>query len=254
MAHMSAAADRRWIDADDETFLDRFVKSVPGLLDDYAAARTMDMLAFQEREGIRGSLFEIGVFYGRYFSILLRSAVRTQEVIAAIDTFEVVGAPIVQAMMEPIADATSVAYLAQASRAISASDLHAVLGTKARFISIDGSHEVNDVLWDLSLAEELVSADGIVAVDDFLCPVTPGVNEAVHRFFAQPRHLVPFAYAANKLFLCQALAATTYLTLFENVVIDDHRDQRSANFRACLPDLRKLVEQELWGRRFLIVP
>jgi hypothetical protein len=110
------------------------------------------------------------------------------------------------------------------------------------------------VLADLVLAEAVLSADGIIAVDDFLCPEALGVNEAVNRYFATARPLVPFAYTANKLFLCRSAAAERYFRAFESSVVADQRDARSANFRACLPDLRWLVDQPLFGSRVIVVP
>ncbi|HEY0614055.1 MAG TPA: class I SAM-dependent methyltransferase [Candidatus Elarobacter sp.] len=242
-----------WAGADDAAFLAGVVTTIPGFLDDYAARRTMELLAYQEAAGIRGSLLEVGVFYGRYLSILLRSALRTGDPIAALDTFEIVGAPLVELMMRPLA-AGRVTYVQQASRTISAGEIAQVLGTASRFISIDGSHAAEDALWDLGLAQELIAPEGVIAVDDFLNPVTPGVNEAVHRFFAEPRRVVPFAYTANKLFLCPAGRAATYRGVFENAVIADTGDPRSETFRASLPHLRQLVEQTLWGQPLLIVP
>jgi hypothetical protein len=53
------------------------------------------------------------------------------------------------------------------------------------------------------LAEEVISKEGMVAIDDFLNPAAFGVNEAVNQFFLQPRNLVPWAYLPNKLFLAR---------------------------------------------------
>jgi hypothetical protein len=65
-------ADR--FDQDDRIFLKEIVDVIPGWLIDYTALRTMDILRFQEQCRLDGSILEIGVFAGRYFSILLRSA------------------------------------------------------------------------------------------------------------------------------------------------------------------------------------
>jgi Methyltransferase domain len=254
MALPSVTEGRRLIDLGDYDFLAQFVHGVPGWLEDYAAIRTMDLLAYQEREGITGSLLEIGVFHGRYFALMLRSAVRTGEHIVGLDTFQYLDVPAVRQVLAPLADPASVTLLRQFSTDSTADQLAAILGPKARFISIDGSHEVNDVVWDLRLAEQLLAARGIVAVDDFLNPITLGVNDGVHRFFAQQRNVVPFAYTANKLFLCRPGAAAAYKAEFERVVVADEREPRSAAFRVNLPDYRANVEQKLWGSVLLVVP
>src|ERR1700760_1930638 len=58
-------------------FYNNVVCNIPGWLHQGTAIRTMDMLEFQETHGVTGSLLEIGVMCGRYFSILIRSATRT---------------------------------------------------------------------------------------------------------------------------------------------------------------------------------
>ena len=254
MALPSTIAGRRVIDLDDYAFLREYVHNVPGWLEDYAALRTMDLLALQEREHVTGSLLEIGVFHGRYFSLLLRSAVRSFDHIVGLDTFGLIDLETVRQAIAPVADPESVEFLKQRSTDSTAADLAPILGSKARFISIDGSHERDDVIWDLRLAEELLASRGIVAVDDFLNPITLGVNDGVHRFFSQARNLVPFAYTANKLFLARPGAAATYMTAFEKVVVEDEREPRSAAFRVNLPNYRANVEQKLWGTVLLVVP
>jgi hypothetical protein len=69
-------------------FLRRVVHNIPGWLQDFAAILTMDLLAYQERQKIAGSLLEIGVFQGRYFSVLLASALRTDSRLVGVDTFQ----------------------------------------------------------------------------------------------------------------------------------------------------------------------
>lgn len=73
------------------------------------------------------------------------------------------------------------------------------------FMSIDGSHEAGPVLSDMRLADAVLDAEGIVAMDDVLNPLALGVNEGVARYLSGPNpDLVPFAYAANKMFFCRA--------------------------------------------------
>ena len=66
---------------DNNAFLVNVVYNIPGWLLDYTALATMEILKFQEQTEISGSLFEIGVFAGRYFSILLRSALNSDSTI-----------------------------------------------------------------------------------------------------------------------------------------------------------------------------
>jgi hypothetical protein len=110
-----------------------------------------------------------------------------------------------------------------------------------------------DVLWDLRLAEQLTSKEGVVAVDDFLNPIALGVNEAVHQFFLQPRNLVPWAYLPNKLFLARPASAYRYKTFLEEMVLRDEISPESKRFRENLLNGRHHVEVSLFSEKILIV-
>ena len=173
-------------------FYQSVVCAIPGWLNQGAAIRTMDMLEFQEEQGMRGPLLEIGVWAGRYFPILVRSAARTNSRVVGVDLFGNHPIETVQQTVVPLlGGSTAIAILIPAhSTELDAPGLLDQLSERARFISVDGSHECRDVFWDLRLSEQLLAPGGVVAVDDFINPMALGVNEAVHRFFLQPRRLV----------------------------------------------------------------
>jgi len=236
-------------------FYNQVVCNIPGWLHQGTAIRTMDMLEFQEDQGIAGSVLEIGVMCGRYFSILVRSAAKTGSTAVGIDLFHDHPVPKVMQYLQPALGGSNanIDLLAAYSTDLTADMLMSRLVARARFISVDGSHERNDVFWDLRLAEQLVGAAGIVAVDDFINPVTLGVNEAVHLFFAQPRRLVPWAYIENKLFLCPSQWSDNYRRMLEETVMRDDRERHSKVFQEHVKIGRVLVEQRLWGSPLLIV-
>jgi hypothetical protein len=238
---------------DNAAFLKDVVQTVPGWLEDYTALRTMDLLDWQERSEIGGPLLEIGIYAGRYFSLLLRSALRTGDAIVALDTFQWINEKTVRSHLSKVARDHHAQLVKCFSTDMGASDLLQMLGGKPRFVSIDGSHERNDVFWDLRLAEEILALKGIVAVDDFLNPLTLGVNEAVNLFFAQPRNLAPFAYIANKLFLARPTSAGEIGKALEAIVEHDN-DPRSQDFRKRAEHGRHHVEQRMWGHPLLILP
>lgn len=237
---------------DNSAFLTTVVSTIPGWLVDYTALRTMDILDWQEAHDIKGPLLEIGVFAGRYFSILLRSAVRTGDVIVGLDTFQFVNEPTVRSHLAKVAPDNAAKLICSTSTSVDASALEAILGAPARFISIDGSHERDDVLWDLQLAESLLAPGGIVAVDDYLNPLTLGVNEAVNVFFSQPHNLVPVAYIANKLFLTRPNDAKTVSSAIEDMIVSDATEPRSVDFRARSARGRHQAEVLVWGFPVLI--
>jgi len=247
-------AKDRLIDKPKYEFLREQVHKVKGWLNDYAAIRTIELLDWQEARGMSGPVLEIGVFAGRYFSILLRSAVRTGNVAVGVDIFQWVPLDTVRRSLAPIEGSDTAVFLSQPSTYLSGADLLTALGSKPRFISIDGSHECDDVVWDLRLAEDILAPEGLVSVDDFLNPMTLGVNEGAHRFFSQPRNLAPVAYTANKLFLARPFFAGVYRTAFQELVVADEVESRSEEFRKRLNLGRDKVEGRMWGHPILFVP
>ncbi len=237
-------------------YFNDFVAPIPGWLHQGAAIRTMDMLAFQERSGTTGSLVEIGIDCGKYFSILMRHAAVSNSVALGIDTFQFTGvAQVIEHLARATARAGKPALLCRSlSSDCTVASILSQIGERPRFISVDGSHDRDDVYWDLELSEQLLGPGGIVAVDDFMNCLTFGVNEATHLFFAKPRRLVPWAYIENKLFLADRSWAPRFRTTLEEIVMRDEAEPHSRTFREHLSRARGLVEQRLWGAPVLLLP
>ncbi|CAN7278531.1 class I SAM-dependent methyltransferase [Caulobacter sp. LjRoot300] len=188
----------------DQAFLDEIAKRVPGWLQDYAALRTMDLLRWQTVRGATGPLLEIGVYAGRYFSVLLREAVVTGELVVGLDPYERVDEATVLANLAAAGLRGGVVRLVRAHSAQhGAESLLDLLGGRPRFVSIDGSHLYDDVRHDLAICDAILAPEGIIACDDFLNPVRLDVGQAIHEHLARASDLVPFAYVQNKLFLCR---------------------------------------------------
>ncbi len=72
----------------------------------------------------------------------------------------------------------------------------------AKFFSIDAGHTPENVINDLSLAQEALTPGGIIALDDYLNPYWEGVTDGFYRFMAHHnRRLRPFMFFRNKLFM-----------------------------------------------------
>src|SRR5580704_9674733 len=69
-------------------FINRVTDPIQGWLFPLTAVRTLDLLDWQAACGVRGGLLEIGVFCGKYFSVLLHSANATGENVVGVDVFE----------------------------------------------------------------------------------------------------------------------------------------------------------------------
>jgi len=214
----------------------------------------MEILRYQEETKITGSVMEIGVLCGKYFSILARSAQRTDSKLLGIDTFQwnPESRVLETLAMSSETNRVDVCLLKIMSSECSPGELLDLLGDRPRFISIDGSHECEDVYLDLVLCEQILSKRGMIAVDDFLNPIALGVNEAVHKFFSHPRLVLPVAYISNKLFLAHRSCAPDYRQMVEKSIVEDQTEPESERFRSSLLKGRHLVEQSLWGSKVLI--
>lgn len=229
------------------------IENIPGWLNTVTAHRTFDILEWQTTSGIAGNLMEIGVFCGRYFSILITSAISAGEKAFGFDTFQY--APMERALAEIAGvfgeSANESFHLVEGSSSrLTPAELEGLLG-RPRFISVDGAHDFENVYRDMVLADQLISADGIVAADDFLNPMTLGVNQAINQFLSEPRAIVPVAYISNKLFLAHRSRAEDYRSAIERM-IDVADDPQSEHFRKQRDLARHNIEQDFYGHRVLL--
>lgn len=162
-----------------------------------------------------GGVAEIGVYQGRFF-LLLRSLLAESEVSLAVDVFEdqslnVDGSGINASrsvfeanlrIHDPFAgeevqvrqgDSTDQNFQRQLTEEFSG---------HFRFVSVDGGHTRFHTVNDLLLAQQLVTNQGIVILDDILNPHWLGVIEGFFSFMSAAPTLVPFAIGNNKLYMC----------------------------------------------------
>jgi hypothetical protein len=82
---------------------------------------------------------------------------------------------------------------------------------KMRYVSIDGGHTPEHTVNDLRIANQIISNQGIVILDDILHCCWMGVLEGTIEFLKSKPTLVPFALGGNKLFLCKLSYQQFYL-------------------------------------------
>lgn len=249
--------------SDKAAFLREITEPLVGWLDMYAAARTLDLLDFQSEQGVTGALLEIGLYYGKYFSLLVRGGLLTGDRVVGVDTFDYV--PYANfhsnfrehAQLDHFADQgpSEIEYVQAKSSIYDGATLLAVTKSSPRFISIDGSHDFDDVFWDLRMSEQILGSQGIIAMDDFLNHACLGVNEAITKILASTPSLVPFAYICNKLFCARPAFADWYKDALEQAIMSDGPDPRSNYFRQYAQSIhRKQVETTYFGRKVLSIP
>lgn len=236
------------------------ISGTPGWLNNYTALCVMELLHVQEAAGCTGSLLEIGVYAGRFSSILARDAFRRGSRLVGIDPFthfplEDVRLRLEQQNVDGCQHSGGrVDLVHDVSGNWTADRLLEVLGERARFAHIDGSHDRADVLWDLHICESVLTAGGIIAIDDWPNLRCVGVLEATFQFFQQqPRATIPFALVPGKLLLCGRGRASAYKQHLESFAIADQAYDQSKRFRERMNAPNSSVRQSLFGSEILVI-
>jgi hypothetical protein len=183
----------------------------------YGAIRMIISIAGAQK--ITGPVAEIGVYHGRLFTLLYLLSEDGEKAVA-VDLFEDHGAHLVGAphgdrsrflanLRKHADDARLIVHQGDSTK-ITAADLIRLAGGLFRLISIDGGHTAEITAHDLETAEGALAKGGVIILDDCFNEAFPGVSDAVHRYFTQPRTIVPFAIGANKTFFCHPEYAHRY--------------------------------------------
>jgi hypothetical protein len=193
-----------------EIYLKKYIRKIPGYLSSIDAKLISHLLQWQETQGIRGSLCEIGVHHGRLFLLLALSR-RREESALAIDLFEDdtintgthIGRPnaLLRNAGKLQVSLSSEEVIKCSSHDLTATDILSKAPGQVRFFSVDGGHLYKDVRNDLELARKCISENGIIAVDDFFNPIWPEVSFATHDFLGEHPEIVPAFVTPYKLYL-----------------------------------------------------
>ncbi len=185
----------------------------------------IDMLA-SCRINKAGGVAEIGIHHGKLF-LLLNQLTGAEDSSFAIDLFEHQTLNIDKSGRGNLAifQENLRKYDAHQGRNVRiiagdstdpALDLVATIGRGTlRFFSVDGGHTVQHLLNDLAIAQQTITNEGVVIVDDMFHFEWPGVTEGVVRYMQSFPTLVPVAMGHNKLYMCKMSYHGFYLSLFE---------------------------------------
>jgi SAM-dependent methyltransferase len=226
--------------------LDAF-RGIEGWMADEAADLTSRLFHWQRSMQAVTGVLELGVFKGRYLSLLASLAQGTDAPIVGVDAFtsrvgeQIPGADrdyardVALATVAALAPGSAVPTLIVAFTAdVEIGTLRGLSPGGYSFISVDAGHLAADVKADLAMVGQLTTEHTIIAADDVFNPQTPGVMEGLCRHFAaDPRTvLAPFAWAGNKLFLCHWETHATLLAYVRDLLYDPAAPPYIAKSRA----------------------
>ena len=197
----------------DIEFLNGPFKAIEGWCIDEAAWLTTHLLRVQEASGRVAPAYEIGVYKGKYLSVLANCLRAPAAFTVGFDIYEWVSvSEVTSVLTNAFGSMEGIRLVAGDSTRMNAKTVIDHLdGQRASFISVDGSHEPEPVYSDLVLAEATVQPWGIIAIDDFVNSAAIGVVDGAMRFLhTSGTQLVPFCYCQNKLFLSSKELAPHY--------------------------------------------
>jgi len=205
-----------------DTYLQEGFNAMRGWLSMPAVEASLMLAELQRQFMTPGPVCEIGVWEGRYLTLLSFLPAEPQPVLG-VDPFihsgnrdsqlQRVRRNIARYARQP----ELVTLLEEYSAKVTANDVLARTGAPCQFVSVDGDHTMEGCLYDLRLAEAITARAGIVSVDDFPNLTCPGVAEATVRYLLDPlASLAPFLMVANKLFL----AHREYVDRYRQAVVE----------------------------------
>jgi hypothetical protein len=204
--------------------------AVEGWLGIGALGLTIAIAERQVNRGIKAAVGEIGVHHGRYF-IPLALLRQTGERAVAIDVFEdqhlnvdYSGSGNRETFLSNLAkhavDMSDVIVHKADSLVLNSNDLMGLSGDRGyRLLSVDGGHQVVNVVHDLTIVSDAVAPGGVVVLDDFFNPDWPGVNEGLFKFLSNSHGLAPFCYGDNKLFLSSVTEQSDWLEWVRSEIV-----------------------------------
>ena len=216
--------------------LRRFVRDqdVPGYFATHDMLVWDAFLEFQEREGIRGHMLEIGVLKGR--SALFSSLFAGPEDHCWF--LDIAMNPKFRGVMEARLKKNA-HFLERSSYGVGEDpDVHFTGIGDFRWIHIDGQHTATAVVNDLTIADRLLAPKGLVTVDDFPSPTWPHVAAGVFRSLHEsPGRLELVLTAYNKGYLARPEAVAYYQRFL--------RTELSTHFKSRNFDDFTLIESNL---------
>ncbi len=234
--------------------LDAF-RGIEGWMADEAADLTSRLFHWQRSMRAVTGVLELGVFKGRYLSLLASLAQGTGAPVVGVDAFtsrvgEQIPGPdrdyarnAALATVMALAPGSAPPTLIVAFTAdVDVDTLRGLSPGGYSFISVDAGHLAADVTADLALVGQLTTERTVIAADDVFNPQTPGVMEGLCRHFAADPGtvLAPFAWAGNKLFLCHRGTHATLLAHVHGLLNDPAAPPYIAKSRAVHAHNRRL--------------
>ncbi len=200
------------------------LNNIEGWLSNDALFITEQLFALQRENGWITGILELGVFKGKYLSVLAQQAKEANAPVVGVDAFlEKFGLrlaeehkqsaenTILNSVRSLAGSVDNVSLIAGYTHEVSADRLRGLCPAGYSFVSVDAGHDAADVEHDSAIADALMTEQGVAAFDDIYNAVTPGVAEGFFKYMnGDKRNLAPFATCGNKVFVCRPAQHAAY--------------------------------------------
>lgn len=201
-------------------FARRGVDRFEGMLNKSAAVTAASALTILGQDlGWKNRAFlEIGVYKGKFFSLVEQATKGTDCRLLGVDPFELPGQEketVMRSFSESGMEMGRIDMYKGYSTDVQA--IKRLIGKrKVTLCHVDGSHKEPDVYADFHTVNDLVADDAIVIGDDFWNKSQLGVTTAIFRFVIEDKiDLKPFMISNTKIYLCRERYAADYKKRFE---------------------------------------
>lgn len=221
--------------------------AIEGWLSPHAMIFTQHLIQLQRENGWISGVLELGVFKGKYLSLLAQQVAEADVPVVGVDAFlERFGVKLPDEWRDyaekAIRDAVakvggserSLTLIAGFTSEVSLDRLLDLCPARYSFISVDAGHDAEDVEHDTGMADHLLADHGVVAFDDIYNAVCPGVAEGFIRYMIHSDGLAPFATAGNKVFACRPAMHGAYYSFSKSL---------ARNIKEAAPEMERTLEQ-----------
>jgi hypothetical protein len=189
----------------------------------FGAAAAVQVLA-RDCGWDHSAFLEIGVYKGKFFSLIERATRGTNCRLFGVDPFNLENQSIddvLRSFHDEGMETNRIEFHVGLSSDGTA--IKRMIGDRRLLLShVDGSHEHDAVCADLVFLDEIIDAHGIVNADDFWNRHTLGVTSAIFRLLIENRlRICPFMLCNTKLFFCHPDNAAHLQQLFLRVFADN---------------------------------
>ncbi|MFF0919839.1 class I SAM-dependent methyltransferase [Rhizobium leguminosarum] len=207
-------------------------EGIEGMMSWFSMQVMDSVLSFQNAAGLKGDLLEFGVFKGRSAAVL-SAHVKSTEKFILVD-------------VEPyITDETIASLFAKPEFLLGRSEEFAKsyqgyrsLKRSVRFMHVDSAHSYRGTLQELKLADQLLSADGVLCLDDFsnlnYSQILPALYKYLYRNWTDLR---VFLVTDAKCYICRRRHFDRYGSFILNSLIEEMKKRGNSNVTIARTDI-----------------